>query len=150
MEKKNLALILSILCIIISIGIIYFSVRNVEFNTKYFKEITYKETKKLFDDNKSFILYVGSAKCSHCKEFSPKFKKVLDENKVYAYYLDLNELSTEEAIDFENYISISGTPTVVFIVDGEEESTMNRIRSSAVSKDYIYDKLKVNGYIKEK
>lgn len=150
MKKNNLALILSIMCIVISIGIIYFSVRNVEFQTKYLKEITYKETKKLFDDDESFILYVGSSECPHCKDFSPKFKRVLDKNKVYAYYLDLNELSTEEAEDFQNYISISGTPTVAFIVDGEEESTMNRISSSAVSEDYIYDKLKVNGYIEKK
>jgi len=153
--KKNLAPILSILFLVCAFLIIIsylYSNRETglkDFETKYLKTVSYAETKKLFEDKESFILYVGSAECSHCKEFNPKFKTVLEENKVYAYYIDLSTLTDDERYELSDYVYIKGTPTVTFITEGEEESVVNRINGSAVNTSYIYDKLKVNGYIEE-
>ena len=49
--------------------------------------------------------------------------------------------------NFRKYINISGTPTVCFITNGEEETTLNRI-SGEVSLETTIERFKSNGYIK--
>ena len=43
--------------------------------------------------------------------------------------------------------SVSGTPTIMFITKGDEETTLNRIVGDT-SKEKTIEKFKVNGYIK--
>ncbi|MGN0973881.1 MAG: thioredoxin domain-containing protein [Bacilli bacterium] len=111
------------------------------------KTISLDELKEKLDNKESFILEVIQTDCSHCKEFSPRFKKVLKDNNLTAYQIDTQKLSENEKKEFDSIIYVSGTPTVVFIKDGEEKATHYRI-SGAVSNDKIIEKLKKAGYIK--
>jgi len=147
--RRNLAPIISIIAIVLAtIILILFGGEDSETNSKYLKKISYQEVINKFDNKEDFILYVGQEGCSACKLFNPNFIKVIDKNKVTVYYLDLSTIKNDEYNNLQNYILITGTPTVVFITDGEEESVNNRITNGSVSTTYIYDKLKVNGYIK--
>lgn len=112
------------------------------------KEINYNEFNNLIKEKESFILYIGSASCSNCIEFGPKFESVIEENNISdTYYIDLDELSEEDKKAFNKVVNITGTPTVVFITNGEEESGFNRINGN-VSKEKIITRLKTNDYIK--
>ena len=112
------------------------------------EEINFNVLNNLIKENKTFILYVGSDTCISCKEFSPKFESVINDNDVSnAYYIDLDNLSDDDKSSFNKIINITGTPTVVFITDGEEESTYNRINGN-VSTEKIITRLKANDYIK--
>lgn len=112
------------------------------------EEINYKEFDSLIEDKQSFILYIGSASCSNCTEFGPKFERVIEENNISdVYYIDLDELSDDEKSSFNKVVNITGTPTVVFITDGKEESSFNRINGN-VSKEKIKTRLEANDYIK--
>ena len=112
------------------------------------KEINYKEFNNLIKERESFILYIGSATCSNCIEFEPKFEGVIEENNISnTYYIDLDEFSNEDKKSFNKVVNITVTPTVVFITNGEEESGFNRINGN-VSKEKIITRLKSNDYIK--
>ena len=112
------------------------------------EEISYDKFDSLIKNSESFILYIGSASCHNCTEFGPKFEEVIKENNIKnVYYIDLDGLSDEDRKNFNRTINVTGTPTVVFINDGEEESSFNRINGS-VSKEKIVQRLKANDYIK--
>ena len=59
-------------------------------------------------------------------------------------YTDLNK---EDKKKFDDTISISSTPTVIFIKEGKESSVLTRIVGAEEDKKVI-EKLKTNGYIK--
>ena len=111
-------------------------------------EINYKEFKNLIDNKESFILYVGSTDCHNCTEFTPKFEEVLDEYSIdKAKIIEIDKLDDEDKNEFNKIINVSGTPTVVFIEDGEEKSMTNRINGN-VDKEKIISRFESNGYIK--
>ena len=116
--------------------------------TNYLNSITYKEFSNKISNKDSFVLEIVQTGCSNCTEFSPKFKSVLEENKVVAYSLNLTDLSQKDAEKFLKDYGVDGTPTVLFFKDGKETSTMNRLSGANVSKDTIKSKLKKNGFIK--
>lgn len=109
-------------------------------------EIDYSKLEEMIDNKESFILEIVQTGCSHCEEFSPRFKAVLKTNDLTAYYLNLYNLTEEDAKKFnELTTSVSGTPTVLFFENGKE--TSNKI-SGAVSNEKIEEHLKDAGYIK--
>lgn len=147
--KNKLWIILIIIVVVLFIVVFSFNSKSGD----YLKEISYSELIDKLDKKETFILYLKQDECSHCAEFTPVFERVLQANEVHAYYLRLNILNDEQikrdddssTIEEAN-ITITGTPTVVFIKDGKE-STMNRIVGS-VEQDVVLRKLKNTGYIK--
>ena len=116
--------------------------------TEYLNNITYKELNKKISNKDSFVLEVVQTGCSNCTKFTPKFKSVLESNKVVAYSINLTELTESDATSFINDFKVEGTPTVIFFKDGKETSTMDRLSGANVSKDVIEAKLKKTGFIK--
>lgn len=114
-------------------------------NNNVINEINFDELEEKIDNKDSFILEIIQTGCSHCEEFSPRFKAVLKTNNLEAYSLNIYNLNNEEREKFNDLITISGTPTVIFFEKGKEE---NRI-SGAVSNEKIEEELKDSGYIKE-
>jgi len=110
----------------------------------FVKEISYDEYKKLIDSKETFILEVMREDCSACVSFKPKLESVANEYEVEVKVLNTDTLSEEELDSF----GISGTPTVIFYIDGKEETTASRINGS-VSTDKIISKFKASGFIKE-
>ena len=99
------------------------------------KEINYSELEEKIDNKENFILEVVQTGCSHCEEFSPRFKAMLKEEKKEAYSLNLYNLKEDELKKFNKLTtSVSGTPTVLYYKEGKE--TNNRIYG-AVSNEKI-------------
>ena len=116
-------------------------------NHNYLKEINYNEFNSMMRNEESFILYVGQTSCSACSNYTPIFTQVLKNHDVTAYYIDLNNLN-DNYTAFIKTINVHSTPSIVFIKDGKETSTLHRINGS-VSYEKTVDKLKNQGYIKE-
>lgn len=111
-------------------------------------EINYSDFKKLIDDKETFILYIGSTTCHNCTEFTPKFNNVLNKYNISSVKkIELDKINSDDKDEFNKKINVSGTPTVVFIENGEEESMTNRINGN-VDEEKIISRLKSNGYIK--
>lgn len=111
------------------------------------KEITLDEFKDKITNKESFVVYIGNEDCSHCQSYKPTLEKVLNDYDITIYHIDNSKLSDKEYGEFKNYVSISGTPTVAFITEGEEESALNRIVGQTDEETTI-KRFKANGYIK--
>lgn len=116
-------------------------------DNKYIKEISLDDFKEKMANKETFAIYIGNEGCSHCVAYKPTLEKVLKDYKITIYHLDNSKLSEEEFSEFKTYINISGTPTVAFITNGEEETTLNRIVGETSSENTI-EIFKANGYIK--
>ena len=110
-------------------------------------KLSYNEFKNKLNNKDSFFIEIVQDGCSHCAEFTPKLKEVLNDYDVKGYQLNLTYLDEDDYEDFGNSYSISGTPTIIFITNGQETSLLQRINGN-VSVDKLVSKLKSNGYIK--
>lgn len=111
-------------------------------------ELDVNQVKEKIDNKESFILCISATYCSHCKEYKPKLEDISKEYRMDIYYIDFDKYSDEEQNLFRDYVSFDGgTPVTLFIKNGEEETTVNRINGN-VSKDKIISKFKSNGFIK--
>ena len=100
-------------------------------------EIEYSDLEEMIDNKDSFILEIVQTGCSHCEEFTPRFRAVLKDNNVAAYSLNLYNLNDEDREKFNDLTtSVSGTPTVLYFENGKE--TSNRIYG-AVPNEKIED-----------
>lgn len=137
--KKILTIFICFICLFIFTGC---SNSNLE-------KIDYSEFTKLMNNKSTFILYIGSTTCHNCESFSPKFEEVInDYNISNVKYIEIDKLNDDDKTNFNTTINVSGTPTVVFIEDGEEKSMTNRINGN-VDKEKIISRFKSNGYIKD-
>ena len=149
-NSKIAIIIISIISILSIGGLIYASIilnKKEQDLSKYLVELSYKELKNKLDKKDSFILVITRTDCSHCAVFKPKLKEVLSQNNIIAYEIATDKLSTNEKAEFNDIANISGTPTTIFIVDGEEATTTNRLIGD-VTTEKIINKLKSQGYIK--
>lgn len=104
-------------------------------SSKVITDIDYSKLEEMIDNKESFILEVVQTGCSHCEEFSPRFRAVLKKNEKEAYSLNLYNMTEEESKKFsELTTSVSGTPTVLYFEDGKE--TSHKI-NGAVSNEKI-------------
>lgn len=140
---KKRVIILCSICILILIGAL---VADRIITNSYLKQLKYDEVMEKIQNKESFILLVSQTTCLHCKEYKPVFKKILKKNKLTAYYIEYDLLSKEEKKEFVKYINFDSTPVTVFLKNGEESTTANRI-VGAREEEYIIGKLKSNGYI---
>ena len=100
-------------------------------------EIDYSKLEEMIDNKESFILEIVQTGCSHCEEFSPRFKAILKTNDLEAYSLNLYNITEEDAKKFSKLTtSVSGTPTVLYFENGKE--TSHKI-NGAVDNEKIED-----------
>lgn len=114
---------------------------------KTYDEISYDELNKMLEDKQDFILFIGSDTCSACNTYKGTLNDVIEEYGTDVKYIDLASLSEAQESSLISKFPITGTPTTVFITNGEEEDTHNRIVGSA-KKSEIIEEFKDNGYIK--
>lgn len=150
--KKLLIIIIIIMSLVIS-GCSFKEDKN-ESNTNNsteenrLKTLSFSELKEKINNKESFILVVGQTTCSHCAEYRPIIKSVLDKYNIVAYEIELDKLSSEEKGMMNDIANVSGTPTTIFIENGTEKTTTNRLVGPA-SQSKIISRLKSLGYIKE-
>lgn len=111
------------------------------------ESITFEEYKNLIENKESFVLEVMSSDCTHCKSLKPKLQSVINEYKITIKTINLENLSTEEYLEFTKTIGSKATPTIIFYKDGYEESVSTRILGD-VTKERIIEKFKDNKIIK--
>ena len=141
MKKYKGLIIFSIVIILLIIVALVFS----DNPDKYIKDISYSEVIKKKNNKDAFILYIKSTNCEHCKAYTPKFTSVLKRNKLKAYSLNIANLSENDQKKYNNEFNVDGTPTVLFIEEGNE--SIIRIEGDQ-TKEVTQSKLKAAGYIK--
>lgn len=141
MKNKKIILIIIMLLLI-------FTGCNKEDNTEYLIEINYEEFKQKRENKDTFFFEVIQDGCSACMAYSPILKEILTEYKIVGYQLNINDMTEEEYDEFQLEFKITGTPTTIFLTEGEEISKMQRI-SGSTTKTKTISKLTANGYIKD-
>lgn len=143
MSKKKNTIIIGI-CLILLIIIVSFLFL---YNSYGLKKVSYNDVFKMMENNESFVLCISRTTCSHCDNYKPKLENIAKENKIKIYYIDIDKESEENQDNFKNIITFNDeTPMTVFIKDGKESTTANRI-SGDVSEKKILEKLKTNKFI---
>lgn len=113
-----------------------------------YSELTFNELQTKLENKDSFVLVLGSSTCSACAKYQEVMKDVISDKQVEIFYLDLQQLSKEEyAKIYSKYVIVS-TPTTVFIKEGLETSTYDRIVGAANYTDVIKN-LEKHGFIGE-
>lgn len=113
-----------------------------------YEEIDYDEFIDKIENKDDFVLFIGSATCQHCDAFKETIKSVVKNYQVKIYYIDIHKFTEQQSNKFKTYINFSATPTTVFIYNGDEKTTYNRINGN-LSYDKVIDKLTKAGFIKE-
>lgn len=113
----------------------------------YIIDTSFDKVKSMIESKETFILYIGSAECSHCADYKPKLEDVTLEYEVKVYYIDTSKLNENEYKKLTDIVSFSGTPTTVFINKGEDLGVQTHIDGD-VSREKIINSFKNNGYIK--
>lgn len=143
-RAKKRGIILGVVCLVILIGAF---IADSYLGKSYFVEIKYEEVMKKIENKESFVLLLSQTTCSHCADYKPKLNRVSKKYKVEVYYLETDLLNEEESVELKKHFSFSGTPTTVFVIDGDEKTAATRINGD-VSEEKIISKLKSNGFIK--
>lgn len=86
-------------------------------------EINYDELRTKIENKESFVLYVGSSECSHCSDFKPILEKVITENNLDVYYINMANLSKSKYNAVLDKIDGNGTPTTVYLKNGKTKSS---------------------------
>lgn len=144
--KKNWIIGISVFIVVMILGTIMYFVLNPKQNNLI--EITGTELLTKLEQKETFILLVSQEGCSHCEEYKPVLNRVLTENNIRAYELNLTNLRKDEELNkkFSSLFNIDGTPTTIFINEGTEKTTINRLVGT---KNYnsLVKSLKERGFI---
>ena len=146
--KKNI-IILSIGALFIALGV-FFCILSNNKSEEYsnISMITIDELRQKVDNKETFVLVITQDGCSHCKIYKPILNKVGQKYNFTFYDITQTNMSLDDLSYLHAIANISGTPTTVFIQDGEEKSTLNRLVGN-VEEYKLVDKLKALGYINE-
>jgi predicted bacteriocin transport accessory protein len=98
------------------------------------KTIKYDEFEKMINNKETFILEISQNGCSHCNEYNPIIKKVLKDNNITAYNLNISYISNKEYDKLKEEYNFSGTPTTMFFNKGEEIFSSRIVGSTSETK----------------
>lgn len=114
-----------------------------------YQTIKYSELESKMNNKDTFVLVIGSKECSACANYKITMEEVIKQYQLKIYFIDLADIETTDRNKLNSKFSFAYTPTTVFIVDGVEKTTSNRIVGTT-TKSKIVDALTKEGYIKEK
>ena len=149
-KRENLINLIIVILVIVIICLLGYKLitKNKQERYDYIKNINISKLKEKIDNKDSFILVITQDSCSHCKAYLPVINDVAKTYNITIYDISQTNLSDEDSTYLKNIASISGTPTTVFIVDGVEKTTTNRLVGN-VPKYRVIEHLKSLGYINE-
>lgn len=132
--------------LVLVLGVL-FLFTGCESEDKYLKNLSYNELNTKLENKETFFFVVTQDGCSHCEDFLPVLKKVLNQYEVVGYNLNLTKMTEKEHEEFDKAFNVEGTPTTIFVKDGEEISLLQRITGEA-DEEKVIQKLQKNDYIK--
>ena len=144
-NRINLIIVLVVIVLVAALAFIFLS-KNMQADGV--KSINISELKEKIDNKDSFVLVITQDGCSHCKSYLPTLRKIANKYNITFYDISQTNLSNEDKTYLKNVANIDGTPTTVFIENGEEKSTTNRLVGN-VPEYRVIEKLKAIGYINE-
>lgn len=109
------------------------------------REITYSEFADMIKNKESFVIYIGSATCSHCADFQPTLKKVIKDNDLTVYYIDRSKLTNAQSEEVSKKVDLKGTPTLCNIIEGRAETSTNLVGTKTYDETVEY--FEIAGYI---
>lgn len=118
------------------------------------EEITFENYSKMIENKESFILVLESHECNHCAQYKVTLNNVTKKYNVDFKYLDIANLSEKEYVALSKQIIFKGTPTTVFIEEGQDNSCnvfncdLTKRIDGALSYEEVIQTLKNMGYIK--
>ena len=110
------------------------------------KRISMDELNEKLDNNESFPLLINSSRCSACIAFKPTINSVLASHDFTLFYVEVDEFTEDEHEMLNQLFNIRGTPSILFIKDGDETSVLNRVVGN-VPENELISALRNNGYI---
>jgi predicted bacteriocin transport accessory protein len=87
-----------------------------------FKEINYVDFKEKLKSTEFTFIYIGSPTCSYCTKMRPYLAKLYDEYKIKIYYLNYARLTSLEITELKESdvrLNSMGTPTFIFVKNGQ-------------------------------
>ena len=117
-------------------------------SNEHLTEISYNEYHKLLDNKESFAIEIMRTDCSACIKYKPILKQVLDDYNISIKYINTDHLSEEEYKKLFDETGVTGTPTILFYKNGEEETVASRAIGS-ITYEKTVAKFKANGLIEE-
>jgi len=115
---------------------------------KTYTELSFSEFQTKLENKDSFVVVMGSSTCSACAMYKVTMEEVIKQNQVEIFYLGLDTLSKEEYSQIYSKFVVEMTPTTIFIKDGKETSTYDRIVGTASATEVIKN-LKKHGIMGE-
>ena len=109
-------------------------------------EINYEQLKAKLDNKDTFVLLIGSDTCSACAMYETTMEKVMSDKKIEIYYVNLNNISEKEYKKIYTKFVVNSTPTTIFIKEGQEKSTYDRIVGAVDYQEVVKQLIKL-GYI---
>ena len=110
---------------------------NDDIDYDYFIDLTNTGIDTLTGEGLPFVLVISRTDCSHCVSYKPKLAKILSDNKVYAYYIDL-DLANNDIIDsIKKLYDINSTPTTLYINGGKVVDVMIGDKSESDIKSFL-------------
>ena len=144
-NRTNLIIVLVVIILVAGIAFIFMS-KNLK--NDGVKSLTINELREKIDNKDSFVLVITQDGCSHCQAYLPTIRGIANKYNVTFYDVSQTNLNDEDKTYLKNVANIDGTPTTVFIENGEEKSTTNRLVGS-VPEYRVVERLKALGYINE-
>lgn len=133
------------ICALAIVSILFLTGCNKNKLTEY-KQVSYSELQTKLENKDDFTLVIGSSTCSACAKYETTMKSVIKDKQVEIFYLDLNNLSDEDYSKIYSKYVINSTPTTIFIKDGLETSTYDRIIGAAGYSEIVKN-LEKHGFI---
>lgn len=115
---------------------------------KTYTELSFDEFQNKLNNKDSFVVVMGSSTCSACAMYKKTMQDVIKDKQVEIFYLGLDKLNDEQYSKIYSKYVIESTPTTIFIKDGTETTTYDRIIGAA-SYSKVVDALKKHGIIGE-
>ena len=110
-----------------------------------YKQISYTELQEKINNKESFIFVIGSSTCENCLMYKDVIEKTKTSKPVTMYYIYLDSLDDAEHAKVYSKYAVSSTPTTIFIENGAEKSTYERIIGRVGSSD-LKNYLQKHGY----
>ena len=145
--KKKWLILGAILFSLILITSLFFALKPKQNNII---SISGAELLKKLENKETFILIRTQDGCHHCEQYKPILNRVLTENNLNAFELNSTTLNKENQSirnEIDKLFNISGTPTTIFISNGIETTTINRIVGISTYTNVV-EKLKEQGFLK--
>lgn len=145
-KNKKRILIVFITCILL-LGIVLTIYFISDSKKGELIKLSYNDIEEKINNKESFVLCISQSTCTHCETYKPRLERVASKYGIDLYYSDVDLYNEKDSEKFDKLFYFSGTPVTIFIENGEEKTTANRL-SGAVSYDKLVKKLKENNFIK--